>query len=161
VCQEWEAASQPAADAGIRVVRLRIGIVLSRDGGALAKMLTPFKMGLGGRIGAGSQFMSWISLPDLAMVIRAALEDPRFEGAINAVAPQQVTNAEFTKTLGKVLKRPTVFPLPAVVARLLFGEMAEALLLGSARVEPKQLRRLGFEFAYERLESALRAELQP
>ena len=136
VCQAWEAATAPAIQKGVRVVQLRFGIILSPKGGALAKMLPPFKMGLGGVIGPGSQYVSWIALDDALGVINYALFGDSIFGAINTVAPQAVTNAEFTRTLGRVLSRPTVFPMPAFVARLAFGEMADALLLCSARVEP-------------------------
>lgn len=155
-CREWEAASQAAEQKGIRVVRLRIGLVLSPAGGALARMLPPFKLGLGGRIGAGQQYMSWISLDDLVGVIHHALATESLRGAVNAVAPRPVTNLEFTKTLGRVLGRPTVFPLPAFVARLGFGEMADELLLASACVEPARLESTGYSFRTPELEGALR-----
>jgi len=158
VCQEWERATAPAAAAGARVVNVRIGMVLGR-GGALAKMLLPFRLGLGGRIGDGRQFTSWIELDDLVAVLVRALEDDAFAGPINAVAPHPVTNREFTQTLGRVLRRPTVLPLPAFVARLAFGEMADALLLGGNRVEPARLQAAGHEFRYPRLEAALRRVL--
>jgi uncharacterized protein len=156
VCQAWEEATQPAVQKGIRVVLLRIGIVLSPAGGALAKMLLPFKLGLGGVIGSGSQYMSWIALDDVAGVIAHALVTDTLQGPVNAVAPYPVTNREFTKTLGRVLKRPTVFPLPGFAARLAFGEMADALLLASTRVEPKRLLATQYVFRYPELEDALR-----
>lgn len=156
VCQEWEAAVAPARAGGMRVVNLRIGIVLAADGGALAKMLMPFKLGVGGIIGSGQQFMSWIVLDDLVRVIQAALTDDGMAGPVNAVAPGAVTNREFTRTLGRVLGRPTVFPMPAFGARLAFGEMADALLLASSRVTPKTLDERGFEFTYGTLEGGLR-----
>ena len=156
VCREWEAATAVAADAGIRVIRLRIGIVLSPKGGALKKMLGPFKMGAGGKVGHGDQYMSWISIDDLAAVIVHCIEDESISGAVNAVAPGAVINKVFTKTLGRVLRRPTMFPLPAFAARAVFGEMAEALLLCSARVVPRVLVESGFEFAHTELEDALR-----
>ena len=156
VCQEWEAAAAPAREAGIRVVHLRIGIVLTPAGGALGQMLLPFKMGVGGVIGSGRQFMSWIALDDLvAAVLHAAVTDG-LEGPVNAVAPNPATNAEFTKTLGRVLGRPTILPMPAFGARLAFGEMADHLLLGGARVEPTRLGETGFEFGYPELDGALR-----
>jgi hypothetical protein len=156
VCQAWEAATQPARDAGIRVVNLRIGVVLSRDGGALAKMLTPFKLGAGGVIGSGRQVMSWIALDDLVSAILFALSNSSLAGPVNAVSPQPVTNREFTKTLGRELGRPTIFPMPAFAARLAFGEMADEMLLGGVRVEPRALAAAGFEFQYPQLEPALR-----
>jgi uncharacterized protein (TIGR01777 family) len=156
VCRGWEAASQPAASAGIRVVNLRLGVVLSPDGGALASMLTPFRLGLGGPIGSGEQFMSWIALDDVLGAIYHALATPGVQGPMNAVAPHPVTNREFTKTLGHVLWRPTIFPLPAFVARLAFGEMAEALLLASVRVQPRALLSTGYRFRSPTLEPALR-----
>ena len=159
VCREWEAATRGAAEAGLRVVNLRMGIVLSSDGGALAKMLTPFKLGVGGRIGSGRQYLSWITLEDLVHVIRFALEEDRLRGPVNAVAPNPVTNEEFTKTLGRVLGRPTVFPLPSFAARLAFGEMADALLLSGSRVAPARLEEAGFRFTQPELEGALRSVL--
>jgi uncharacterized protein len=159
VCREWEKATLAASQAGIRVAHLRIGVVLSREGGALTKMLTPFKLGVGGKVGGGRQYMSWIALEDLVNIIRRALTDEHLRGPLNAVAPVAVTNEEFTKTLGRVLGRPTIFPMPAFAARLAFGEVADALLLSSARVEPSRLKETGFEFAHSELESALRHEL--
>ena len=154
-CREWEAAAKPAADRGIRVVHLRTGIVLASQGGALAKMLTPFRLGIAGIIGTGQQYMSWISLDDLVAVISFALSGQTLRGPVNAVAPNPVTNYEFTKTLGRVLRRPTVFPMPAFAARLAFGEMADGLLLASTRVEPKRLMDAGFRFRFPELEGAL------
>ena len=159
VCREWEESTEAATAAGIRVIRLRIGIVLSPRGGALKKMLTPFRMGAGGKIGKGNQYMSWISLDDLAASILHCIENESISGAVNAVAPEAVTNTVFTKTLGKVLKRPTMFPLPAFAAKLAFGEMAEALLLCSSRVVPGVLNESGFEFAHPELAGALRHQL--
>ncbi len=156
VCREWEKAALPASQAGIRVVNLRIGVVLSPDGGALAKMLPPFRLGAGGRIGSGDQYMSWITIDDMVGVILHALKNDSVRGPVNAVAPRPVTNAEFTKTLGRVLGRPTLFPVPAFAARLAFGEMADALLLSSARVEPSRLIATDYKFAYPELEGALR-----
>jgi uncharacterized protein (TIGR01777 family) len=156
VCREWEAATEPAHDAGIRVVKLRIGPVLSRQGGALAKMLTPFKLGLGGVVGSGKQYFSWIVLDDLVSAIVFALENDALVGPVNAVAPHSVTNREFTKTLGRVLGRPTIFPMPAFAARLAFGEMADEMLLGGARVAPHELTAASFKFAYPELAPALR-----
>ena len=156
VAQEWEAATQPARDAGIRVVNLRFGVILSPKDGALAKMLLPFKLGGGGRVGSGKQYWSWISIDDAAGAVHHALMTDSLSGPVNAVAPNPVTNGEFTKTLGRVLNRPTILPLPAFAARLALGEMADALLLASIRVEPKELRRSGYEFRQPTLESALR-----
>lgn len=155
VCREWEAAAAPAVQQGIRVVHLRIGVVLSPAGGALAKMLPPFRMGIGGKIGSGRQYMSWIAIDDLIGVFHQALTTESLTGPVNAVAPNPVTNLEFTNTLGRVLGRPTVFPLPAFAARLAFGEMANDLLLASARVEPAQLLSTGYTFRFPELEGAL------
>ena len=160
VCREWEQASEDAKNAGIRVVRLRIGVVLSRKGGALAKMLLPFKLGVGGRVGSGQQFWSWISLTDLAAAAAFTVTNSEIHGAVNAVAPQPLRNREFTKVLGSVLKRPTIFPMPAFAAKLALGEMAEDLLLSSTQVIPTRLQEAGFEFQHPDLESALRAELR-
>ncbi len=159
VCEQWESATEPARAAGIRVVRLRIGVVLARGGGALAKMLTPFRLGLGGKLGSGDQYMSWIALDDVVSAICAALDDERIEGAVNATAPQPVTNRELTKTLGKVLRRPTIAAMPGLVARAAFGRMADELLLASIRVSPEKLLAHGFAFAEPRLEGALRSIL--
>ena len=156
VCREWEAATKPARDAGIRVVNLRIGPVLSPKGGALAKMLPPFKAGVGGVVGSGKQYLSWIALDDVVAAIVFALKAEQLAGPVNAVTPGAVTNYEFTKTLGHVLGRPTIFPMPAFAARLAFGEMADEMLLGGVRVEPRALTAAGFKFAYPQLEPALR-----
>ena len=149
-------AAAPAREAGIRVVNVRIGVVLSDQGGALAKMLTPFRLGLGGRVGCGKQYMSWIALPDLVGAIRHAIHSDSLSGPLNSVAPAPVTNAEFTRTLGKVLGRPTLFPMPAFVARTMFGEMGDALLLSSTRVSSEKLQQSGYRFEFPDLESALR-----
>lgn len=156
VCREWEAAAQLAHDADIRLVKLRIGPVLSPKGGALAKMLPPFKLGLGGVIGSGRQYFSWIALDDLVSAIVFALETESLVGPVNAVAPGAVTNRQFTKTLGRVLGRPTIFPMPAFAARLAFGEMADEMLLGGVRVAPHELTAANFQFALPTLEPALR-----
>jgi uncharacterized protein (TIGR01777 family) len=156
VCRVWEEATQPAVHKGIRVVLLRIGIVLSPAGGALAKLLFPFKSGLGGIIGSGKQYMSWIALDDVAGAIHHALVTDTLQGPVNAVAPFPVTNREFTKTLGWVLGRPTVLPLPAFAAHLALGEMADALLLASTRVEPKRLLATHYAFRCPELDGALR-----
>ncbi len=159
LCRAWEEATQPAQDAGIRVVHLRTGIVLSKEGGALAKMLMPFKMCMGGIIGSGKQMMSWISLHDLVRVVAFAIAKAALAGPINAVAPVPVTNREFTKTLGSVLGRPTFMPLPAPVVQLLFGEMGKSLLLEGVPVQSAVLNQHGFVFEYTSLEQALRFEL--
>jgi uncharacterized protein (TIGR01777 family) len=155
VCVEWENATRPATEKGIRTVNLRFGIILSTDGGALAKMLTPFRMGVGGRVGSGNQWMSWIAIDDVVGVIEHALQDHSLRGPVNVVSPNPVTNGEFTKQLGSALSRPAVFPMPAFGARLAFGEMADALLLSSQRVDPVSLKRAGYKFRYASLESAL------
>jgi uncharacterized protein (TIGR01777 family) len=160
VCREWEANARPAAEAGIRVVHPRIGVVLDAAGGALPKMLTPFKLGVGGRLGDGRQYMSWITLPDVVSVIRRAIDDGELRGPVNAVAPRPVTNGEFTKTLGRVLGRPTIFAVPEFALRLAFGEVADAALLASQRVEPARLKAAGFRFADPELEGALRRVLK-
>lgn len=156
VCREWEAATEPAGRAGIRVVHLRLGVVLSPAGGALKKMLLPFRLGAGGRLGTGEQFMSWIALDDAIGAIHQALVTESLQGPVNAVAPAPVTNAEFTRTLARVLRRPAVFPMPGFAARLAFGEMADALLLASQRVAPSRLEASGYRFRYPELEGALR-----
>ena len=156
VCREWEAAAGPAASNGIRVVHLRLGVVLSPDGGALVKMLLPFKMGVGGKVGDGRQYMSWVSIDDVVGIIGHTLERDDLRGPVNAVAPDAVTNAEFTSVLARVLSRPAFFPMPAFAARLAFGEMADALLLASTRVTPARLLESGYEFQHSNLESALR-----
>jgi uncharacterized protein (TIGR01777 family) len=156
VCREWEEATTAAAEKGVRVVNLRFGIILSTKGGALAKMLTPFQVGVGGRLGSGKQFMSWVDIADVTGAIRQALRSETLSGPVNVVAPNPITNRKFTKTLGRVLSRPTLFPVPAFAVRLAFGEMADALLLASQRVEPAQLKKSGYEFKYTELESSLR-----
>lgn len=158
VCGEWELGARRAEDAGIRAVSLRIGLVLDRGGGALGRMLLPFRLGLGGRLGGGQQWMSWIHRDDLAGLILFALEEEELRGPVNATAPNPVRNAEFTKTLGRVLHRPTPFPVPAGALRLLVGEFAEALL-GSQRVMPELALKAGYRFQYPTLEAALRAAL--
>ena len=155
VCLEWEAATRWAANAGIRTVNLRTGIVLSKNGGALKQMLTPFKLGVGGRIGDGRQWMSWIDLQDMVGAIHHILKTDLVQGPINMVAPKPVTNAEFTGTLARVLSRPAIFPVPAFVVKTIFGEMGEALLLGSQRVEPAQLVGSGYPFRFRDLQASL------
>jgi hypothetical protein len=156
VCREWEAATEPASRAGIRVVHPRFGVILSPAGGALKKMLLPFKMGAGGRIGSGTQFMSWIAIDDAVGAIHHAIVTEGLQGAVNAVAPTPVSNAEFTRTLARVLSRPAIAPMPALAARLAFGEMADALLLASQRVVPARLQASGYRFRHAELEGALR-----
>lgn len=160
VCVAWEQAADPAKQAGIRVVHIRIGIVLSPHGGALAAMLPPFKLGLGGVVGSGNQWMSWIALTDLVRMIEYAIDTPDIAGPINAVAPQPATNHQFTKALGRVLKRPTILPVPGFAPKLLYGsECAQALVLGSIRVIPKRMTDAGFTFQFTDLDAALRHEL--
>jgi uncharacterized protein len=159
VCREWEASTDAAKGAGVRVVLLRFGVVFSGKGGALVKMLTPFKLGVGGKIGSGEQYMSWIALDDVVGAILHALAHEELQGAVNVVAPRPVTNAEFTKTLGGVLGRPTIFAVPAFAARLAFGEMADAALLASQRIEPARLKATNYQFKYPELEGALRHAL--
>jgi uncharacterized protein (TIGR01777 family) len=160
VCVEWEKATALASEKGIRVVNCRFGIILAENGGALKKMLPPFRMGVGGKIGSGKQWMSWIALDDVVRGIKFALANDSVKGPVNFVAPAPVTNARFTKTLGRVLSRPTLFPIPAFGVRLLFGEMADALLLSSQRVEPALLQTSNFLFQYSQLEAALRHVLK-
>ncbi|MGA7753644.1 MAG: TIGR01777 family oxidoreductase [Candidatus Sulfotelmatobacter sp.] len=161
VCREWEAATQVASDAGIRTVQIRTGVVLSRKGGALEKMLPPFKLGVGGRIGSGRQWMSWIDVQDMTGAIHHILKDDSLRGPVNMVAPQPVTNAEFTKTFASVLSRPAIFPMPALVVKLLFGEMGKTVLLGSQRVEPRQLTASGYSFRFVSLRASLENLLEP
>ena len=155
VCREWEMESRRAEDSGIRTVLLRTGIVLSKDGGALATMMTPFKFGVGGVIGSGKQWMSWVALDDVVEIINFALENRDLRGAVNVASPNPVTNEAFTKTLGEVLYRPTILPLPEFAVNLVFGEMGDALLLNSTRVEPKRLQEAGYEFKFKNLKAAL------
>ena len=155
VARGWESATDPAARAGIRVVLVRIGVVLAGTGGALPKMALPFRIGMGGRVGNGRQWMSWIALDDLVRLILFAIENESVRGPANAVAPQPATNAEFTRTLARVLHRPAIFPAPAFALRLMMGEMANELLLSSQRIEPKVALESGFRFEYPQLHSAL------
>src|SRR5688572_8805984 len=155
VCVEWEEGTALATEKGIRVVNTRFGIILDPEGGALAKMLPPFRMGIGGRIGSGKQWMSWIALDDVVAGIKFALTNEALSGPVNFVAPNPVTNSEFTKTLGRALSRPTLFPIPAFGVRLVFGEMADALLLSSQRVEPERLKEAGYQFQYSQLDKAI------
>ena len=156
VTREWEAASRIADDAGIRTLNLRLGLVLSPKGGALAKMLTPFRLGLGGKIGSGQQWWSWIHVDDIVGALHHALRTDSLSGPANLVAPNPVRNEDFTKTLSSVLKRPAWFSVPALAARVAFGKMAaDELLLSSVRVEPAGLRDTGYAFRFEDLQAAL------
>lgn len=159
VCVAWEASADAAREAGIRTAHLRLGVVLAAHDGALAKMLTPFRAGVGGKVGSGEQWMAWISLRDAVRVLARAVSDPAFEGVFNVVAPTPVKNKDFTKALGRVLGRPTLIPVPALALRALFGEMADATILASQRVVPRRLEALGFEFADRDIEPALRSVL--
>ncbi len=155
LCQQWEAVASEAKKLGIRTCILRTGIVLGKGGGALKKMLLPFKLGLGGRIGKGSQWMSWIHIEDLIGVILYCIDHDEVSGAVNGTAPNPVTNTFFTKTLGKVLNRPTLLPMPAIVVKLLMGQMGEELLLAGKKVLPVKITREGYIFKYVHLEEAL------
>jgi uncharacterized protein (TIGR01777 family) len=159
VTQDWERATTPAARAGVRVVLLRTGIVLAKEGGALAKLLLPFRMGMGGPIGNGRQWMSWIALEDHLRAIEFALHSASLRGPVNLVAPNPMTNAEFASVLGRVLARPAFLPVPRFALELLYGEMADATILAGQRVTPAALTGAGFSFALPTLEQALRAEL--
>lgn len=159
LCAAWEAAAEPAVAAGMRVVHLRLGVVLSKNGGALKKMLPLFRLGLGGRIGSGRQWMSWISLDDAVRAILFAVEKPEMTGAVNVVGPEPVTNAELTRVLARQLHRPAVLPAPAFALRLALGPMADEALLASTRAVPEKLEKAGFRFHHARLAEALAAEL--
>ena len=160
VCREWEAAADPARAAGVRVVHPRFGIVLSPEGGALGTTLPIFKLGGGGRIGSGRQYWPWIAVDDVVGATIHALDSESLSGALNVTVPDPPTNEEYTKTLGYVLGRPTVFPLPAPAARLALGQVADELLLASQRVEPARLRESGYSYRYPELEGALRYLLE-
>jgi uncharacterized protein len=155
-CQQWEGASAPAEQAGVRVVRFRIGMILSPKGGALKQMLLPFRLGLGGRIGSGRQWMSWVALDDVVGAIEFALTHESVRGAVNLVAPEPALNRDFTAALAKAVHRPTIFPVPKLAVHVLFGEMGDTLLLASQRVEPRKLRAAGYHFQCEWLEGTLR-----
>lgn len=159
LCRDWEAATGPASEKGVRVVNLRFGVVLSADGGALKTMLMPFKLGVGGVVGSGRQYMSWVALPDVTGAIAHILGDADLSGPVNVTSPEPVANRTFTKTLARVLHRPAVLPAPAPFLRLVLGEMADELLLSSVRAVPKRLQESGYAFACPRLEDALRAAL--
>ena len=156
LCREWEAAALLAAEKNIRVVLPRLGVVLSAAGGALPRMLTPFKYGVGGRIGSGRQFMSWIAIDDLVGIIDHAIRCDSLHGPVNAVSPNPATNSDFSKTIGKVLHRPSIVPVPAFILRLAFGQMADEALLAGARVSSKKVLESGYAFQYPELEDALR-----
>ncbi len=158
LCREWEAAAQPAVEAGIRVVHLRFGVVLG-PGGALAKMLPLFRLGLGGRLGSGRQWMSWISLADAVAAVLFVLDTPGLAGPVNLTAPSPVTNAEFTRALGRALHRPAILPAPAFALRLALGQMADEALLSSARAVPNRLTAAGFRFTHPTVDGALAAAL--
>lgn len=155
VCREWEKACEPAIKAGVRVVNLRLGPVLARTGGMLAKLLTPFKMGMGGKVGSGKQYISWVALEDVVSAIKLTITEQGLRGPVNIVSPNPVTNEDFTRALGHVLNRPTALAVPAFAARLAFGEMADEMLLASQKVLPKKLLAVGFEFKYPQLEAAM------
>jgi uncharacterized protein (TIGR01777 family) len=160
ICRAWEAATAPAEEAGIRVVHVRTGIVLAAHGGALGRMLLPFKLALGGRIGSGEQYMSWIALDDHVGAMRHLIADESVRGAANLVAPNPVTNAEFTRALGDALHRPTVLPTPLLPLKAVYGaELVEHLLVNGQRVLPRVLQQSGYEFAHAQLDDALRAVL--
>jgi uncharacterized protein (TIGR01777 family) len=160
VCRDWEAATKPAIDAGIRTAQIRTGIVLSPSGGALGKMLTPFNLGLGGRLGNGLQWMSWIDVQDMVGAIHHILKTDLLQGPVNMVAPKPVTNAEFTRTLASVLSRPALFPVPAFAIKTLFGQMGETVLLGSQRVEAARLASTGYPFRFPDLQASLQNTLR-
>jgi len=159
VCRAWEGATRPAERAGIRVVTLRSGVALSPDGGALGQMLLPFKMGAGGRLGSGKQYISWIDLDDLVAVIYHVLNNESLRGPVNATAPHPVTNATFTSALGRALGRPTVIPVPALAVKAAFGELGKEALLWGQRVVSRKLSDTGFEFFYEGVEDSMRFQL--
>jgi len=159
VCSEWEAVTEIASQSDIRVANLRFGMVLSSKGGALAKMLFPFKLGLGGIIGDGKQYMSWITVHDVVEIITHVINTETINGPVNVVSPEPVTNCQFTKALGKILHRPTIFPLPAIFAKIIFGEMAQELLLTSTKVQPEKLLQSGYVFKDPTLEGALKSLL--
>lgn len=159
LAQEWEAEALKAEALGIRVVLARIGIVLAREGGALPKMMLPFKFGAGGKLGSGKQWMSWVALEDVVRILRFVVENNSARGPINIVAPQPLQNAEFTKVLAKAMHRPALFPAPAFALRLVLGEMADALLLSSQRVAPRAIEKLGYRFLHSDLSAALKSLL--
>lgn len=155
----WEDAAKAAEDLGVRVVWCRIGVVLAPNGGALAKMLPPFRMGLGGVVGSGKQYMSWISIEDVIASMIFCINNTQVSGPINMTAPEPATNAQFTRALGRALGRPTIFPMPGFVAKGIFGEMGDAILLGGSRVVPRKLQEAGYQFQYPTLEQALSQQI--
>jgi len=159
-CKQWEDATLPAKRAGLRVVKARLGVVLSKEGGALNKMLLPFQMGAGGVLGSGHQYMSWIDINDVVRAFAFLLEN-NIEGAVNLTAPQPATNADFTKTMAKVLHRPAILPAPAFGLKLILGDMAQEMLLEGNRVLPDRLQKAGFKFEYADLEKSISHELKP
>ena len=159
IAKEWESEALKAEALGIRVVRARFGVILSKQGGALQQMLRPFQFFVGGKIGPGTQWLSWITLDDVTAILRLAIENANVTGALNLVSPQPVTNADFTKILAAALHRPALFPAPAFALRLALGEMADALLLSSQRVQPSQLQKLNYQFSHPDLAAALAAIL--
>jgi uncharacterized protein (TIGR01777 family) len=160
VAREWEAATQPAAEAGIRVVNARFGVILATGGGALAKLLKPFRMGVGGPVGKARQYMSWVSIDDVIRALEFCLDRPTLSGPVNVVAPEPVTNRAFTEALGKAIHRPAVVPVPEMAISLMFGEMGRETILASARVIPQRLQDAGFEFEHPTLDAALQAVLK-
>lgn len=159
LARQWEAATKPASDAGVRTVLPRVSVVLAKEGGALPQLLPSFKMGMGGKIGNGKQYWPWITLEDIVGVLRFAMDNEQLSGPVNVCAPQQTTNKEFTKAIGRVLKRPTFFPLPSVAVTLLLGEMGQEALLTSTRADPVKLKQAGYQFRHPEIEAALRSVL--
>jgi uncharacterized protein len=159
IAKNWEAEAEKASVLGVRVVRARFGVILAKNGGALPKMLLPFRMGVGGKIGSGKQWMSWITLPEVVAILRFALENGEMRGPVNVVSPQAVRNVGFTTALAKAVHRPALFPAPAFALRLALGEMADALLLSSQRVAPAQVEKLGYRFIHADLGEALASVL--
>jgi uncharacterized protein len=160
LARDWERATQPASAAGIRVVLVRTGLVIGTGGGVLDRMLLPFRLGIGGRLGAGKQWMSWIAMDDIVRAMQFLLDTTTMRGPVNLVAPAPERNVDFTRTLARVLNRPAFIPVPTVALELLFGTMADNTILASQRVVPKRLADAGFEFRHPRLEEALRFELK-
>jgi len=156
VCRQWEEETNIAAQAGIRVVRMRLGVVFSKTGGALSKMWLPFQLGIGGVLGDGRQMMSWVALDEIPYVVDHLIKTDKISGAVNVVSPQAVSNAQFTKILGQVIHRPTVLPVPGFAVRLLFGEMGQSLLLEGAHVLPRRLQESGYQFRFAGLKDALK-----
>jgi hypothetical protein len=157
--RDWEAEARRAESAGIRTVRLRFGVILSAEGGALPTMLTPFKYGIGGRLGSGYQWMSWIALEDVVEIVRSAIASGEFSGPVNVVAPNPLRNSEFTRIVAAALHRPAIFSAPAFALRIALGEMADPLLLASQRVIPERLTAIGYKFLFANLDAALRTIL--